>query len=402
MGSYRLTGNASHLAEALRWCDTFTAHQVPVTTSTGEAGGFWGAGYPTSVPLDDGEIYLGDTGTAATALAICHELTTDERQRGRFLGAIEAYFRFVRGGCTKPGCGAARRGALPAPASGFVNASAGGALGCGFYRGHLSSCPYVIATATTGAAFASELLNIVGRRSATGAACAAMVRDALQYMSGLVSASNGTLPYVIDCAVPDWASWPLDTITYVTEGAAAAWLHGLGSGGSGGSGGGGSSGGGSGDGGGGDVPAPRDAPAVPVAATMDAIFNATAEWLLANQNAYGFWGSTAHAADLQRSPRVATMLSLQAAAAAPAAPDPRIAAALEKYVAFLLAHGDGSYGVKDILNTSGFVALALIDILRFGATFGTPKPEPDSEEAAGEDGAERQPVRTEPVRTEEK
>ena len=129
MGSYRLTGNASHLAEALRWCDTFTAHQVPVTTSTGEAGGFWGAGYPTSVPLDDGEIYLGDTGTAATALAICHELTTDERQRGRFLGAMEAYFRFVRGGCTKPGCGAARRGALPAPASGFVNASAGGALG---------------------------------------------------------------------------------------------------------------------------------------------------------------------------------------------------------------------------------------------------------------------------------
>ena len=151
MGSYRLTGNASHLAEALRWCDTFTAHQVPVTTSTGEAGGFWGAGYPTSVPLNDGEIYLGDTGTAATALAICHELTTDERQRGRFLGAMEAYFRFVQGGCTKPGCGAARRGALPAPASGFVNASVGGALGCGFYKGHLSSCPYVIATATTGA-----------------------------------------------------------------------------------------------------------------------------------------------------------------------------------------------------------------------------------------------------------
>ena len=119
-------------------------------------------------------------------------------------------------------------------------------------------------------------------------------------------------------------------------------------------------------------------------ANRAAIIKATepiVEWLLAHQNAEGFWGSTAHAADLQRSPRVATLLSLRAAAlstssTAPLAErkgDPRLGAALAKYVKFLAAKGKGPYGVNDILNTSGFVGLALIDMLQFGATFGTPK-----------------------------
>ena len=67
MGSYRLTGNTTHLIEALRWCDAFVAQQVPVATSLSVEGGFWGTGSPT-LPLAEGEIYLGDTGTA-TALA---------------------------------------------------------------------------------------------------------------------------------------------------------------------------------------------------------------------------------------------------------------------------------------------------------------------------------------------
>ena len=113
---------------------------------------------------------------------------------------------------------------------------------------------------------------------------------------------------------------------------------------------------------------------------MDEAFNVTAEWLLANQNEQGFWGTTQHAADLQRSPRVATLLTLRAqrlsrdtGAGQQGPPDSRLVTALVRYVRFLAAHGDGSYGVKDILNTSGFVGLALIDMLRFGATFGTPR-----------------------------
>ena len=84
MGSYRLTGNTTHLIEALRWCDAFVAQQVPVATSLSVEGGFWGTGYPTTLPLAEGEIYLGDTGTAATALAVCHELSADNAQRMRF------------------------------------------------------------------------------------------------------------------------------------------------------------------------------------------------------------------------------------------------------------------------------------------------------------------------------
>ena len=48
-----------------------------------------------------------------------------------------------------------------------------GPIGCGYYLGHLSTCPYVIATGTTGVAFEAELLNIVGNASAAGAAAEA-------------------------------------------------------------------------------------------------------------------------------------------------------------------------------------------------------------------------------------
>ena len=76
------------------------------------------------------------------------------------------------------------------------------------------------------------------------------------------------------------------------------------------------------------------------------------------------------------------MLSLHAAAAASSlvveeeeeevAVDPRLVHALVKYVKFIVKSGDGKYGVKDILNTSGFVGLALLDLLKFGITFGRP------------------------------
>ena len=47
----------------------------------------------------------------------------------------------------------------------------------------------------------------------------------MRYVLSLVSPANGSVPYVIDCEAPDWGTWPLDTMTYVTEGAVAAWLR---------------------------------------------------------------------------------------------------------------------------------------------------------------------------------
>ena len=346
LGSYKLTGNIDHLHEGLRWCDSFINSQVDVITSKGSHGGYWGAGYPESVPLSQGEIYLGDTGTAATALSICHELTSNATQRDLYEAAMKKYFIFVTEGCNQPGCGAVRRGT--ASSSGFVNTSAsgGGAIGCGFYKGHLSTCPYVIATATTGAAFAGELLSILkATNDPTSEECYSMAKSSIEYIASLVSPTNGTLPYQIDCDAPDWTSWPLDTLSYVTEGATSIWIH-----------------------------------SKELRPKLTGVMNQTVEWLLANQNEEGYWGSSSHAADLQRSPRVATMLSLHAAAAAASsleeeeevAVDPRLVDALVKYVKFILKSGDGKYGVKDILNTSGFVGLALLDLLEFGITFGRP------------------------------
>ena len=99
--SHRLTGNTTHLAEGLRWCESFVKQQIRIPTGrAGVDGGFWGVGYPTSVPLAEGELYLGDTGTAVTALAGCASASTDPVQRSRFLDALMLYDAFVRHGCT--------------------------------------------------------------------------------------------------------------------------------------------------------------------------------------------------------------------------------------------------------------------------------------------------------------
>jgi hypothetical protein len=343
LGWSRLGGNATHREEGLRWCDSLVTEQVQIPTAVRPdlTGGYWGVGYPMSRPIRDGELYLGDSGTAVTTLAQCvWESHDDDVRRSAYLGAMRRYDIFVRDGCPSAGCGASWRGA--AATTGFVNASAGRAIGCGYYKGHLSTCPYVVATATTGAAFMAELANVLTTSSpAVASAAEVLATDAVRYMASLVSSSNGSIPYVIDCQQPDWVDWPLDTLSYVTEGVVAAWLH---------------------------VPKLRD--------FIIAEFKPTAEWLIRQQNADGSWGSSSHGADRQRSPRVSSLLALFVtdAAARGGAPDPRYVGALAKFVHFLSAQPPGGdYGLEDILNTSGFVGLALLEMLSFGVTFGPSK-----------------------------
>lgn len=345
LGSHRLNGNATHLAEGLAWCEAFVKNQVIVPTATaGIMGGFWGVGYPTSVPLDAGSLYLGDTGTAVTALAQCAADSPDAAQRARFLAALKLYDAFVRYGCTTAGCGATRRGTTAAK-GGFINASAGGSIGCGYYKGHLSTCPYVIATGTTGAAFEGELLALTRHQeeevdAASDDAAVKLITDSVHYMARVVSKANASIPYLIDCEHPDWLDWPLDTATYVIEGLLAAYLR---------------------------LPALR--PSI-----LDA-FKPTTEWLLRIQNGDGSWGSAAHLQDRLRSPRVTSLLALQHIAALTSAnsetPDPRLLAALVKYVRFLAVSGGGGYGVGmgGELRVNGFAGLALLELIQFGVTF---------------------------------
>lgn len=340
LGSHRLTGNATHLAEALRWCDALVAEQVRGATAVKPdmEGGWWGVGYPTSVPLADGNIYLGDTGTAVTTLAMCARTTSDARQAKRFTDALTRYDAFVRFGCQQAGCGASSRGSAAAT-DGFINASAG-AIGCGYYQGHLSTCPYVVATGTTGAAFEAELASLTkASLPAVSEAAEETVADSVRYMATLISRDNGSIPYVIDCKQPTWDNWPYDTLTYVTEGLLGAFIH---------------------------VPKLR--------AAIATSFSPTVDFLLRSQNADGSWAAWG-SPDQRRSPRVSSLIALFVAASLDAkrAPDPRLLASLERYVTFLSEKGVGpSYGVEDILNTSGFVGLALIELLGFGATWSPP------------------------------
>ena len=104
-------------------------------------------------------------------------------------------------------------------------------------------------------------------------------------------------------------------------------------------------------------------------AAIVAAFQPTADWLLRTQNADGSWGSAGP--DQLRSPRVTSLLALLHvdAVAAGRAPDPRWAHALRRYVGFVKARGKGAYGVEQETRVTGFVGLALVDLVQFGATF---------------------------------
>ena len=92
-----------------------------------------------------------------------------------------------------------------------------------------------------------------------------------------------------------------------------------------------------------------------------------AQWLLRTQHSDGSWARTG-SADQQRSPRVSSLLALlHVATRTQAAEDGavernKLVDALVRYVNFLAEHGRGEYGLEDILNTSGFVGLALLDL----------------------------------------
>ena len=108
--------------------------------------------------------------------------------------------------------------------------------------------------------------------------------------------------------------------------------------------------------------APTDSPRVPPHRKVAGLLN--------TQNADGSWGRTG--ADQQRSPRASSLVALFCIATREEvqAADQRLLQALHRFVGFLAVSGKGDYGVESILNTSGFVGLALLDLLGFGSTFG--------------------------------
>ena len=176
LASYKITGNKLHLHEGLSWCDTFVRLQHHGMSSDGsETVGWWDTGY------DD--LYIADTGTAVTALALCYD-TVDAKsgnqtdRRTTYMDALQRFERFVRKGINKtprcmpilPGrsnCSYADHGAQTPPAGrGWIVTDAGddhGGVGDGYYKGKLNLPPYTISTALSGGVFYAELCTLLVR-----------------------------------------------------------------------------------------------------------------------------------------------------------------------------------------------------------------------------------------------
>ena len=352
-------GDAEFLRQGLAWCDTLCSIQAQVLSSKGKVAGYWGAGYPNiagcKAPLRGRcaygtNIYLGDTGTAATVLGVCHRLAHNATRRVAYEAAMRRFGTFVLEGTARPPYN--KKGAV----AGFVDATTG-AVGCGYYHctnrtredcsrvppaGSQLDCPstsaYTIATGTTGGAFFSELYGVSRDERHARVAAAAVDYEASTILP------SGEIPYLLDGANCTTAScppslevggpWPYDTLTYATEGVAGVALH---------------------------------LPSASTNATLVAQFARTVAFLVRTQKADGTWGSGQ--LDVSRSPRVVTLLSWWLRAVGDA--DPYGARpAVDKYMRMLREHGAayGALGGNTI--TTGMAGLAVADHLAFGASYG--------------------------------
>ncbi len=101
-------GNATYLEAGLGWCDSLTQLQHHQATHDGRASaaGWWDTGY--------NQLYIADTGTAVTALAVCYDLVrgggnnapqAQPQRAAAYLDAMLSFADFVvNGTATTPKC----------------------------------------------------------------------------------------------------------------------------------------------------------------------------------------------------------------------------------------------------------------------------------------------------------
>ena len=113
----------------------------------------------------------------------------EPNKKSLYLKALERYARFVIDGCHIDPQGLGREGA-----AGWVirQGEDRGALGCGYYEGHLSLKPYTTSTATTGGGFFSALYALTGKAEYKNIAAGA-VAWLLK-----IRRPDGEIPYILD------------------------------------------------------------------------------------------------------------------------------------------------------------------------------------------------------------
>lgn len=317
VASFRISGNEAYLQEALRWGESFYHQQRLAMTSKIDEAGYW-------VDLSRnprGNIYFGDGGTAASALAIVLGYA-ELKKKNLYLGALERYARFVMDGCL---IDPQRLGREEAASWVIQQGEDKGALGCGYYQGHLSLKPYTISTATTGGGFFSALFALTGKPEYRD-----LARGAVAWLLK-IRQPDGEIPYILDGEEsPDW---PLDTLTYCTEAFVPAWVY------------------------------LKDEQTMSLLRTG---IKPTIEWFLARQNLDGSWGEM-QSPDQQRSPRAVTLLAWYYRNVER---DPKIKDAVIKYCQFLLdPDKSAAYGIKKLVRTTGFAGLTIAEILLPASTY---------------------------------
>lgn len=315
VAGYEITNNDSYLQEALQWYDHLVDLQQVIPASNGAEAGFWGDFSPA------GNIYLGDAGTSATALAGAIRFATGAR-REKYLKALERYANFVRYGSKEDPQNKGRESA-----NSFIIQSGKdtGGVGAGYYRNKLSTAPYTIATSVTGASFFSCYYELTGKNEYMKIA-----ENAARWMIAKRS-PFGEIPYILHDSQLD--EWPLDTMSYVTDGIVGVYLRTH------------------------DENLKKE---------IVRSFNHSIQWLLNHQNKYGTWGKL-RSEDQQRSQGV---LSLLVWYYDQVAPFPRILQSIRaNYTYFLNPENSKAFGVKELPITTGFVGLGIAEVIEPGITY---------------------------------
>jgi hypothetical protein len=308
LAGYRLSADRRYLDEALRWAESF--HRARRAAPGRSDAGYWREFGAL------GNLYLADVGTATTAFALISE-HAEPSDRERYRTAMERYAAFVTGGSEDNPKGWR-----------VTQGPDRGALSCGYYMGRLSTAPYIISTGTTGGAFFATLYRITGKDEYRDVA-----RDAVAWLFR-AREESGRFPYILDGkSTPEW---PLDTITYAAEGFIAAYAHSA------------------------DRPL-RDLIAREAAPTV--------AYVVRDQNADGSWGAL-RSDDQERSPGVVSLLNWYYHNVEP---DPDVAAAVRRYCEYLLVDANSeACGVRILLVATGFVGLAVAEVIDPGITFRVP------------------------------
>jgi hypothetical protein len=315
IAGYEISGNQHYLDQALGWFDVLVSRQKHTTAANGMETAFWLDGTKHE------NIYLGDAGTAATALAGAVRYA-DEKRRQNYMRALELYAAFMQHGTRKDPQDKNRGGS-----DGWIVKQGfdRGALGCGYYRNELSTAPYTIATSNSGAAFFSALYALTGNPDHKNIAANAV----MWLMKNRIT--TGEFPYILHNEERD--NWPLDTMSYVTEGLLFAYYHI-------------------------DDQELKD--------YLESNLNKSVQWLIIRQNKNGTWGKL-RSEDQQRSPAVVNLLNWYYQNVYE---NPYVLKSIQRnYRYYLNSKNAERFGVFELPVATGFVGLAQAEILKTGITY---------------------------------